>query len=243
MLDILPYIIYFLGPFLLAFLLGKKILKAQYGIFAVGLLTFFVAWVCITIVTQLPAVGSESFQEGTMLYALIISASAGLFEESGRYLAFRLFKSLRERRNLNTGIMYAIGHSGMESIIVGGTLLLTAAIVKYAPEVLSPELLQESKEVLDISFHQGLYNSLERLLVGLLIHSCFTLLVMLSLVRSKKKYLWFAMLWHFGHDLVGLNLQRLSELWIVGKLWIIFIVVVYSWILVRLSRKVIRETT
>jgi steroid 5-alpha reductase family enzyme len=121
--------------------------------------------------------------------------------------------------------------------------LLTAAVIKYAPEVLSPELLQESKELLDISFHQGLYNSLERLLVGLLIHSCFTLLVLLSLVKSKKKYLWFAILWHFGHDMVGFSLHRLSEHWIVEKLWIIFIVVVYSWVLIRLSRKVIRETT
>lgn len=243
MLDVLPYVIYFFGPFLLAFFLGKKILKAHYRTFAVGLLTFFVAWVCIMIVTQIPAAGSESFQEGTMLYALIISASAGLFEESGRYFAFRIFKGVREKRNLNTGIMYAIGHSGMESIIVGGNLLLTAAVVKYAPEALSPELLEESKKVLEISFHQGLYNSLERLLVGLLIHSCFTLLVLLSLVKSKKKYLGFAMLWHFGHDMVGFNLHRLSEHWVVEKLWILFIVVVYSWILARLSRKVIRETT
>ncbi len=131
----------------------------------------------------------------------------------------------------------------MESIIVGGNLLLTTAVVKYAPEVLSPKLLEESKEVLEIGFHQGLYNSLERLLVGLLIHSCFTLLVLLSLMKSKKKYLWFAMLWHFGHDMVGFSLHRISEHWIVGKLWIIFVVVVYSWILVRLSRQVVRETT
>jgi len=137
--------------------------------------------------------------------------------------------------------MYAIGHSGMESIIVGGSLVLTAAIVNYTPQLLSPKLLEESQEVLDISFHQGLYNSLERLLIGLLIHSCFTSVVLLSLMKSRKKYLGFAMLWHFGHDMVGFNLHHLSEHWIAEKIWILFIVVVYSWILVRLSQAIIKE--
>lgn len=134
--------------------------------------------------------------------------------------------------------MYAIGHSGMESIIVGGNLLITVLVVKYSPEILSPELLEQSQKVLEIGFHQGLYNSLERLLVGLLIHSCFTCVVMLSLIKSQKKYLFLAMLWHFSHDMVGFNLHRLSEHWLIEKFWILFIVVVYSLILLRLRRTI-----
>ena len=241
MLKVIPCIIYFFGPFLLAFFLGRRILKANYRAFAVGLLAFFVAWVCIVIVTQIPAAKSVVFKEGTFLYALIVSASAGLFEESSRFFAFRVFKGLRESQNWNTGIMYAIGHSGMESIIVGGNLLLTAAIVKYAPQLLSSKLLEESKEKLEISFHQGLYNSLERLLVGLLIHSCFTFVVLLCFIKSQKKYLWFAMVWHFGHDMVGFNLYRLSQHWVAEKIWILFIVVVYSWILIKLARAIVKE--
>jgi uncharacterized membrane protein YhfC len=238
MLDIIPYIIYFFGPFLLAFFLGRRVLGVKFGVFAVGMLAFFVAWLCILIVTQVPAAMSKSLREGTILYSLIVSVSAGLFEESSRFYAFRTFKVLRGKRNWNTGIMYAIGHSGMESIIVGGTLLLTTLVVKYSPELLSPEVLNKSKEMLEIGFHQGLYNSLERLLVGLLIHACFTSVVLLSLLKSQKKYLLFAMIWHFGHDMVGFNLHRLSDHWIVEKLWILFIVVVYSWILLKLREMI-----
>ena len=238
MLDTIPYIVYFLGPFLLAFFLGRRLLKATYGAFAIGLLAFFVAWVCILIVTQISAATSDLLREGTILYSLIVAASAGLFEESSRVLAFRVFKGLRENGNWNTGIMYAIGHSGMESIIVGGSLLLTIVVVKYTPELLSPEVLSQSKVVLEIGFLQGLYNSFERLLVGLLIHSCWTSVVLLGLVKSKKRYLLLAMLWHFGHDMVALNLHRLSDHWIVEKLWIVFIVVVYSWILVKLRETI-----
>ena len=238
MLDTIPYIVYFLGPFLLAFFLGRRLLKATYGAFAIGLLAFFVAWVCILIVTQISAATSDLLKEGTILYSLIVAASAGLFEESSRVLAFRVFKGLRENGNWNTGIMYAIGHSGMESIIVGGSLLLTIVVVKYTPELLSPEVLSQSKAVLEIGFLQGLYNSFERLLVGLLIHSCWTSVVLLCLIKSQKRYLLLAMLWHFGHDMVALNLHRLSDHWIVEKLWIVFIVVVYSWILVRLGETI-----
>lgn len=172
MLDVIPYIVYFLGPFLLAFFIGRKLLKARYSAFAIGLLAFLVAWVCILIVTQISAAMSDFITEGTIWYSLILAASAGLFEESSRFFAFRIFKRLREKRDWNTGIMYAIGHSGMESIIVGGTIILTLLVVSYAPEKLSSELLNQSRAVLEIGFWQGLYDSFERLIIGLLIHSC-----------------------------------------------------------------------
>lgn len=236
MLDAFPYLIYFLGPFILALFLGRRVLRATYRTFGIGLLTFFVAWIFILIVTQIPAAMSESFKEGTFFYAIIVSSAAGLFEESSRFFAFRIFRHLRKRRGWTTGIMYAIGHSGMESIIVGGSLLLTVLVVKYSPELLSPEVLNQSKKALEIGFHQGLYNSLERLLVGLLIHSCFTCVVLLSLIKSQKKYLFLAMGWHFSHDMVGFNLHYISDHWIVEKLWILFIVVAYSLILAKLRR-------
>jgi uncharacterized membrane protein YhfC len=230
-LSLIPYIVYFFGPFLLAFFIGRRLLKAKYSVFAIGLLTFFAAWVCVTI-----AVGVSALKQETILYSIVVSASAGLFEESGRFFAFRIFKGLREKTNWNTGIMYAIGHSGMESIIVGANLLLTIVIVKYAPQVLSPELLNQSKAVLQIGFLQGLYYSFERLFVGLLIHSCLTSVVLLSLIKSQKRYLFLAMLWHCGHNMVGFNLGRLSEHWVAGKLWIVFVVVVYSWALFNLRK-------
>lgn len=243
MLDVMPYIVYFLGPFLLAFFIGRKLLKARYSAFAIGLLAFLVAWVCIVIIQGWAGKVIDSLKAGTILYSLIVAASAGLFEESSRFFAFRIFKSLREKRNWNTGIMYAIGHSGMESIIVGGTIILTILVVNYAPEKLSPELLNQSRAVLEIGFWQGLYSSFERLIIGLLIHSCWTSVVLLGLIKSQKKYLLLAILWHFGHDMVALNLQHLPDHWITGKLWIVFIVVVYSWILLKLRKTIANENT
>lgn len=238
MLILLPYIVYFLGPFLLAFFIGRRLLKAKYSVFAIGLLAFFAAWVCVMVV-----VGVSALKQETILYSLVVSASAGLFEESGRFFAFRIFKGLREKTNWNTGIMYAIGHSGMESIIVGGCLLLTVVVVKYAPQVLSPEILNQSKAALQISFLQAVYNSFERLFVGLLIHSCLTSVVLLSLIKSQKGYLFLAMVWHCCHNMVGFNIGRLSGHWVAGKLWVVFIVVVYSWVLFKLRGTIAKRST
>jgi uncharacterized membrane protein YhfC len=243
MLDIIPYIVYFFGPFLLAFFIGRRILGAKYNVFAIGLLAFFAAWICVMVITLTLSGVSKLSKEGTVFYSLVVSASAGLFEESSRFFAFRIFKGLRENRNWNTGIMYAIGHSGMESIIVGGGILLTIVVVKYAPQVLSPEILNQSKAVLQIGFLQGLYCSFERLFVGLLIHSCFTSVVLLGLIKSQTRYLFLAMLWHFGHNMVGFNLGHLSENWVAGKLWVVFIVVVYSWALLKLRRTITKANT
>jgi len=239
MLGVAPYVVYFLGSFLLAFFIGRRLLRATYGTFAIGLLVFFAAWVCIMIVTQVSRGMTNSLKEGTLLYSIITAASAGLFEESGRFFAF----GLRDKRNWNAGIMYAIGHSGMESIIVGATLILTIIITKYSPQLLSPEVLGQSKALLEIGLLEGVYDSFERLFVGLLIHSCFTSLVLLSFTTAETRYLFLTMLWHFGHDMVALNLHLLSSHWIVGKIWIVFIVVVYSWILFRLRKTMAKSST
>ena len=236
MLDSISYLVYFLGPFLLAIFLGKRLLKAQYTAFFAGLLTFFVAWVVILVITT----SAVMYVKDALLYSGIVAASAGVFEESSRFFAFRIFKKLRETKNWNTGIMFAIGHSGMESIIVGGSLLLTIAVVTYAPELLSEEVLGEAQAVLETGFLQGLYSALERLFVGLLIHSCFTCVVLMSF--AQRRYVLVAVLWHFAHDMVGLNLHYISDHWIAAKLWVLFIVVVYSWILFRLKKRMIIET-
>ena len=231
MLDSIPYLVYFLGPLLLAIFLGKRLLRAQYTAFFAGLLAFFVAWVVILVITT----SAIMHVKNALLYSVIVAASAGVFEESSRFFAFRISKKLHENRNWNTGIKFAIGHSGMESIIVGGSLLLTIAVITYAPELLSEEVLSEAQAVLEIGFLQGLYSAFERLFVGLLIHSCFTCVVLMSFVQ--RRYLLVAVLWHFVHDMVGLNLHYVSDHWIAAKLWVLFIVVVYSWVLFKLRKR------
>ena len=49
-------------------------------------------------------------------YVLYAGLAAGVFEETGRLLAFKLV--LRKQTRRETGVMYGIGHGGIEAIIV-----------------------------------------------------------------------------------------------------------------------------
>jgi uncharacterized membrane protein YhfC len=237
LLVVIPFAVYFGGPFLLAYLIGRRRLGAGYHSFAYGLLGFLLPWTIISLVTG--AAGKGGAAEGTFLYALIISASAGFFEELNRFIIFKFARWFRDKRDWKNTAMYAIGHSGMESIIVGGTIILAMVVIKFTPDLLPAETLDSVMVDLDVGFGTSLYNSLERLLVGLLIHACFTCLVVLGLIRSDRRYLYFAMLWHFAHNMVSFNLHFVSEHWLAARIWVAAIVVVYTWALLRL-RKMMR---
>ena len=56
--------------------------------------------------------------EKPWLYVLYACLSAGLFEETGRYLTFRYV--LRRYGGRETGVMYGIGHGGMEAVLLCG---------------------------------------------------------------------------------------------------------------------------
>jgi len=230
----MDYVVYFIFPFILA-LIGKRLLGQKFKIFTIGLISFFIAWVICQTICGIAT--SNNIKEGTLIYALIISISAGIFEETARYIVFGRFKVFQDNKNWNSSIMYTLGHNGMETIIVGFGILITFLVIKYKPDAISdPQLLEQSKSFLELGFWVRIYNSFERLLVGLLIHSCFTCVVVLSYIKSEKKYFLLAIAWHFLHDVIGFNIHRISEHWTVSKVWVLIIVILYSYLLTRLRR-------
>ncbi|MBR5414964.1 MAG: YhfC family intramembrane metalloprotease [Thermoguttaceae bacterium] len=70
-----------------------------------------------TLKAVIPAFG-ETLRENYWLLALYGGMSAGLFEETGRFLAMRfLMKKTLSKEN---SVMYGIGHSGIEAVLVVG---------------------------------------------------------------------------------------------------------------------------
>lgn len=231
----LPTLIYFFGPLALAILV-RRLFGIGWKVLGAGFVTFLVAWTGVMVLTQMVALLSPAFAEGTFLLTILVAGAAGLFEETARYIAFRTFRGLRSAPTWRTGVTFAVGHSGAEAFIVGGSLLLTAAVVLRAPESLSPDLLAASQELLATGTLAATYAAVERVLVGFLMHAAFTLVVLLAVIRSDLRYLALAVAWHMVHDIVAQNLPRLSEHWTAHAAWIGFILVAYTWILVRLIR-------
>lgn len=67
---------------------------------------------------------SEYVLSHAWAYTLIGCLFAGIFEEVGRYTAFRVF--LRKHTDKKTAIMYGIGHGGMEAILIVGFTMFSA---------------------------------------------------------------------------------------------------------------------
>ena len=67
------------------------------------------------------------------LYMLYGALAAGVFEETGRYVAFRLLLSKRRFPGRDTAVTYGVGHGGIETmLLLGVTYGLYAALALFA---------------------------------------------------------------------------------------------------------------
>ena len=118
-----------LYPLVLAVIANRR-LKVSWKYFAYGALIFFV----FQLITRVPAVQiiqaaiTPQLQASPALlytWLVILVLTAGLFEEVGRYVAFRWLMR-REEKTWSKAVMYGLGHGGLESIVlVGGLVTLT----------------------------------------------------------------------------------------------------------------------
>ncbi len=58
-----------------------------------------------------------------VLWAFVVGLFPGVFEETGRFVAFKTV--LKKRKNKETSISYGIGHGGIEAIIIFGMTYIT----------------------------------------------------------------------------------------------------------------------
>lgn len=100
---------------------GARLMPALVGavvfpVFALGL-----EQLCHMVVLKLPVMQTNAF-----LYVLYGCLAAGLFEETGRWVAFRFI--LRKRRERETAVTYGIGHGGIEAILVSGVSMIVSLV-------------------------------------------------------------------------------------------------------------------
>lgn len=117
-------------PFILGSIVRKK-LAVGWKYFWFGTLVFLVS----QLLTRIPLI---SVLQSTVLASLlhtstaftwawlvILAVTAGLFEEVGRYIGYRLFMR-REPKTWSKAVMFGLGHEALESIVlVGGQIVLT----------------------------------------------------------------------------------------------------------------------
>lgn len=161
-----------------------------------------------SLVVSLPAVSSS-----VLLTSLAASAFAGVFEETGRFIAFRTV--LRKYETKRTAVTYGIGHGGFEAVFLIATSLLGTLLVGYSlnsgkldaslammPTEYTEQLRSKLQALADADIFSVLIAYIERL-IAIAIHISLSVLVFLA-VREKSSFWLFplAVFLHFAVDAV-----------------------------------------
>ncbi|MDE7171203.1 MAG: YhfC family intramembrane metalloprotease [Oscillospiraceae bacterium] len=123
------------------------------------------------------------------LYGLYGGLAAGLFEETGRFLAFRF--ALRGRQDRITSLAYGIGHGGIEAFLIAGLTMVNNLILglTYAnAETLPPEMAAIVETLLTTPASMFLWSGFERL-YAMAAHMALSVLVF-ACVRTNRRWLY-----------------------------------------------------
>lgn len=107
--------------------------KYRPGFWAVasGMIVFFVLQVLIRIPLMQVFAASEAgkvfIENNMLLYVVIAALTAGIFEEFGRYFAFKVM--LKNRRGYGHGLACGIGHGGIEAIVLIGLAYVSNILI------------------------------------------------------------------------------------------------------------------
>ena len=155
--------------------------KKSYVSFLLGVATFVVSQVTL----RMPLLSvleknstSYLFFSATqpILFALFLGVTAALIEEWGRYVTMRF---LMKRRNLGHGVIFGLGHGGIEAILLVGIPMINAILM-------TPYLLTDS-----LSFISGI----ERL-SAMFLHVGLSLMILQGVVKKQIRYVWIAIILH-----------------------------------------------
>ncbi len=168
----------------------------------------------ITFIQRQPFVQTGLQQLGFFwLFLLFLSLTAGLFEEGGRWLAFRFVIPGRDRK-WSTALMVGAGHGGLEAIGVG--ILQLIALVSYLAINFLPAgmLTAYSGNIAQMQAQYGQLQGWEPLLGGwericaVAIQIGLTVMVLQSFT-SGRRWWWYALAFHTLVDFTSVGVLYL----------------------------------
>lgn len=145
-----------------------------------------------------PAVDVGVFVVVALLYGL----SAGIFEETGRYITFRFWR--RDARNWSEGLMVGAGHGGIESLILGLIVVVNAAVLYgiaqgafggLVPDTALAGVQAEVVALLEVPLYQMILGAVERAFT-IVVHLSLSLMVLRAVAGGSLRWLLLAVCWH-----------------------------------------------
>ena len=208
-------LIAFVVPIVLLVVFRKK--GARILPFFVGCAVFVLFALVLESAVHRVVLGSPvgaAIQQNIWLYALYGGLMAGLFEETGRFFAFKTVLR-RNRENDADALMYGAGHGGIEAMILVGvtmisniaiSLMINAGTIETLRETLSEadmaQLLTAVETLSSTAPYMFLMSGVERL-SAILLHVALSVLVWFAAKdRSQLRLFPLAILIHAAADAI-----------------------------------------
>lgn len=146
--------------------------------------------------------------EYPIVYAFLLSLTAGLFEEIGRYI---MMKYILRKMDIKKALAFGLGHGGIEAILFVGIAL-----------VLTNPMLIDSQQLL--------MSGLERF-SAIIFHLGFSVLVYQMIFKSKKFNLLYAISLHTLVNFVSVVLMMNGvNMWIIEGVLFFFAIIMIIFI-------------
>ncbi|WP_175823584.1 YhfC family glutamic-type intramembrane protease [Burkholderia sp. BCC0419] len=209
-------------------------------VFCYGMLIFFVFQPVLRLSWQAPLFHWLGTEPRWHLPMLVFAAlTAGLFEECGRWVAFRYL--LPKRHDAQTAVMLGLGHGGLEAMLLvgAGFVVLGAGYLLAHAGVVVPEGAQSliGSQFAGMTLASPFLALFERV-SAMAAHVGLSLIVLQAFVRGAKRWLVYAIALHFVFDLAAVLLTRY---WHVDTVLVEVLLFVGSvallWLGVRWSRR------
>jgi uncharacterized membrane protein YhfC len=196
-----------LGPVAIAWWWRRRS-GASWKTWGWGVLVFFVSQCVLRLPWQI-ALGiwlAPRLAKSTALmwaWVGVSSFTAGLFEECGRWAGYRWL--VRRERTFRVGVMFGLGHGGVESMLLVGVSLagVLATYLLLAAHALPPLPPEAETKVVEAMSRMGpgdaIAGMLERVM-AVTVQVALSLVVLQSFVRESRRWLAIAIAGHFVVD-------------------------------------------
>ena len=218
--------------------IGFFIMKSRMKINVKAMVTGAVIWFVFAIVLKslllsplliLDNSVSRAIKENVWLYYFIGAVAAGLFEETGRLVAFRTV--LKKSDDKQDSLSYGLGHGGFEALYLGYQIVTVGimmaminkggidAVAKGASPEMTQQLLDSIKQYSSNDMLHALLFGFERI-PAVFVHISGSVLVYAA-VKERKMWLYLlAMFLHFAIDYtLVLYYAEILPLWVTEILF------------------------
>jgi len=193
-----------------------------------------------------------------VLYIIYGACMAGLFEESARFVAFKILK--RKYEGIGTALSYGIGHGGIEAILLAGlamistivsSILINTGNIESITGSLQGEALAAANNQLQVLFvtppYMFLVGGLERVF-AIAVHISLSVVVFYAVFGKNKLWLYpLAILLHAIVDIPAMVFQTggIKSIFVVEVIVCLFAVCLVffaKYLYVKLSAPLIADT-